>query len=120
MNIDQFYEEDPRRRASAEIELGHDWADSHGVSYELNYVEDTGELYVMQEPPPREWIDPFGGIHPNLDHDDSGLLVRVVAHIPTVDQLHQVIEGWQEQMLSGGVEWLAERLRAAGVATAAS
>jgi hypothetical protein len=117
VNIDQFYEEDSRRRASAEIELGQDWSDSHGVRYELNYVEDTGELYVMQEPPPLEWGDPFGGLHWRNKgaHDDSGLLVRVVAHIPTVDQLHQIIAGWQQQMLKGGVEWLAEQLRTAGV-----
>jgi hypothetical protein len=120
VNIDQFYEEDPRRRASAEIELGTDWADAHGVRYELNYVADTGELYVMLEPPPHEWADPFGGWHyvTSGTHDDSGLLVRVVAHIDTVDRVHEILVGWQQQMLSGGVEWLAERLRTAGVLVA--
>jgi hypothetical protein len=115
MDIDQFYEADPRRRASAEMELGSEWQDGHGVSYELNYVEDTGELYVMQEPPPKEWTDPFGGMRFNAD--PKTLTVRVVAKIDSVDLVHSILDGWQEAMrFGGGVEWLAERLRVAGVA----
>jgi hypothetical protein len=117
MDIEEFYEADPRRRASAEIELGTEWQDSSGLHYELNYVEDTGELYVMQEPPPHENVDPFGGIHVHPE-DAAGLIVRVVATIDTVDNLHKILEGWQEAMGSAGsAEWLAQHLRAAGVAT---
>jgi hypothetical protein len=118
MDIEQFYDADPRRRPSAEMELGGEWYDSSGLRYELNYVEDTGELYVMQEPPPHEWEDPFGGIHvvPGQDYGNE-LLVRVVATIDTVDALHTILDGWQEAMRAdGGAEWLAGRLRAAGVA----
>ena len=63
MDIDEFYEADPRRRASAELELGTDWMDKDGVRHELNYVEDTGELYVLREPSPHVTEDPFGGLH---------------------------------------------------------
>ena len=35
MDIDEFYEADPRRRASAELELGTDWMDKDGVRHEL-------------------------------------------------------------------------------------
>jgi hypothetical protein len=43
----------------------------------------------------------------------------VVAHIGTHDELEKVLDGWQGAMVgSGGAEWLADRLRAAGVATA--
>ena len=52
MDIDEFYEADPRRRASAELELGSEWLEQDGVRHELNYVEDTGELYVLREPAP--------------------------------------------------------------------
>ena len=31
MDIDEFYEADPRRRASAELELGSEWLDVDGV-----------------------------------------------------------------------------------------
>ena len=57
MDIEEFYDGDPRRRPSAEIELGADWHDTHGTRYEVNWVEDTGELYLMREPAPLSpWI----------------------------------------------------------------
>jgi hypothetical protein len=116
MDIEEFYDGDPRRRASAEIELGNEWQDSHGVHYELNYIEDTGELYVMQEPPPKEWVDPFGGMR--FNSDPKTLAVRVVAKVDSVDLLHSIVQGWQEAMTSdNSADWLAERLRVAGVAT---
>jgi hypothetical protein len=120
MDIEEFYDADPRRRPSAEIELGTEWQDRHGLRYELNYIEGTGELYVMQEPPPHEWEDPFGGVHIiSRPGDVAGQIVRVVAQIDTVDQVHQILDGWPEAMAGdGGVEWLAGRLRAAGVVAA--
>ncbi|HUC05630.1 MAG TPA: hypothetical protein VL961_09530 [Acidimicrobiales bacterium] len=119
MDIEGFYEADPRRRASAEIELGTEWHDATGTRYELNYVEDTGELYVMREPLPRHIKeDPFGGVYvsPNST-DPHAMTVHVVARIDSVDSLHRIVDGWQEAMAAGnGAEWLADRLRAAGVA----
>jgi len=42
-----------------------------------------------------------------------------VAQIDTHDQLEKILDGWQQAMVGdGGAEWLADRLRAAGVATA--
>jgi hypothetical protein len=120
MDIEAFYDADARRRPSAELELGTEWHDGHEVRYELNYVEDTGELYVMQEPPPREWEDPFGGVHVEAfkDADEKKMIVRVVATIATVDQLHQIITGWEEKMAEpNSIGWLVDRLRAAGVAS---
>jgi hypothetical protein len=118
MDIEAFYDGDPRRRPSAEIELGANWQDSHGVRYELNFVEDTGELYVMQEPPPHEWEDPFGGIHlSRRQGNENQMTVRVVAKIDSVDNLHKILDGWPDAMAGEkGAEWLAGRLRAAGVA----
>src|ERR1700727_3424631 len=52
MDIDEFYEADPRRRASAELELGSEWLGQDGVVHELNYVEDTRALYVLRGPAP--------------------------------------------------------------------
>jgi hypothetical protein len=118
VDIDEFYEADPRRRASAEIELGTEWQDTQGVRYELNYVEDTGELYVMQEPPPQGWEDPFGGFHTTVraGYEDK-LVVRVVAKIDSVDLMHSILAGWQDAMAGADrIGWVADRLRAAGVA----
>jgi len=121
MNIDQFYEGDPRRRPSAEIELGSEWLDTAGVRHELNYVEDTGELYVMREPAPHVTGDPFGGLYvstgPEFEHQ---MTVHVVAHIDSVDTLHEILKGWQDAMpTADGASWLGDRLRAAGVAVTA-
>jgi hypothetical protein len=118
MDIDEFYEADPRRRASEERELGTEWRDAGGVRYELNYVEDTGELYVMREPEPHESGDPFGGIHisvpPGYEHK---MTVHVIAKIGSVDEVHSILEGWQNEVgQRNGTHWLGQRLRSAGVA----
>jgi hypothetical protein len=118
MDIEEFYDADARRRPSAEIELGTDWRDTHGTRYELNYVEDTGELYVMREPAPHVREDPFGGLHVSTGpgYEDK-MTVHVVAKIDSVDLLHQILDGWQGAMGGDkGAEWLADRLHAAGVA----
>ncbi len=118
MDIDEFYEADPRRRASAELELGTEWRDHNGVRHELNYVEDTGELYVLREPEPHEVGDPFGGIHISVpDGYDNTMTVHVIAKVASVDDLHTILEGWQDQVnRENGTYWLGQRLRAAGVA----
>jgi hypothetical protein len=118
VDIEEFYDGDPRRRPSAEIELGTDWHDAHGTRYELNWIEDTGELYVMREPAPHVRQGPFGGLHSSMrDAEEHKMTVHVVAQIDTKDNLHRILDGWQNAMtLNGGAEWLAERLRAEGVA----
>jgi len=117
MDIDEFYEADPRRRASAELELGGDWLDADGVRHELNYVEDTGELYVLREPAPHVTEDPFGGMYvkapPGYDHK---MTVHIIANIATKDEVHRILDGWQDHMSSpDGAQWLGDRLRQAGV-----
>jgi hypothetical protein len=118
MDIEEFYDGDPRRRPSAEIELGTEWHDTHGTHYEVNWVEDTGELYLMREPVPHIREDPFGGLHFSMRAAEEGAMtVHVVAIIPTHDDLEKILDGWQKAMVGdGGAEWLAERLRTAGVA----
>jgi hypothetical protein len=120
MDIDEFYDGDPRRRPSAEIELGTDWSDEHGTRYELSWLEDTGELYIMREPQPHLREDPFGGVHPSFRaSEEHKMTVRVVAQIATHEELEKVLDGWQAAMAGDrGAEWLAERLKSAGVATA--
>jgi hypothetical protein len=118
MDIEEFYDGDPRRRPSAEIELGTEWHDAHGTRYEVGWVEDTGELYLMREPAPHVVEDPFGGLHSSIGAAEEGkMTVHVVAQIGTLDELHKVLNGWRDAMVrDGGAEWLAERLRTAGVA----
>ena len=119
MDIGEFYDADDRRRQSVEVELGTEWHDAHGVRYELNWIEDTHELYVMREPPPPAWEDPFGDVYVRTNDKApiTGMTVFVIAQIESHDQLKQVLSGWQEAMdAPNSVSWLTDRLKTAGVA----
>ncbi|MHB1503303.1 MAG: hypothetical protein ACYCTL_05205 [Acidimicrobiales bacterium] len=115
MDIEEFYEADERRRRSEEIELGQDWRDTHGARYELSWVVDTGELYVMREPTVPMTEDPFGDVF-NTSFPVNELAVAVIGWIATQQELDALLDGWQQAMASpDGVGWLAERLRSRGV-----
>jgi len=117
MDIAQFYDDDDRRRASAEIEFGTEWLDHAGVRFELSWVEDTGELYVMREPAPPEWEDPFGGIHVHVDDAPvDGMEVVILGVVPNRDDLDRALEGWEQHVgQAGSVHWLRDRLADAGI-----
>jgi len=115
MDIEEFYEADERRRRSEEIELGTEWHDAQGVRYELSWVADTGELYVMREPAGKIAEDPFGDVFAGSLPVDS-LTVAVVGFVPGRDGLEEVMAGWQDAMPGAdSVSWLAARLHDAGV-----
>jgi hypothetical protein len=117
MDIEEFYDGDARRRPSAEVELGTEWRDVHGARYEVNWIEDTGELYVMREPVPHIRQGPFGGQRYSMGPDEEQkMTVHVVAQIDSLDSVHKILDGWPGAMASdGGAEWLADRLRSAGL-----
>jgi hypothetical protein len=121
VDIEEFYEADPRRRSSGEIEFGRDWHDATGVRFELSWVVDTGELYVMREPVPYTWVGPFGGVHARGIHSTDeaevqGMTVEVVATVTDQAQLESVLDGWETTMSEGdSVGWIAARLRTAGL-----
>ncbi len=58
MDIEEFYDADPRRRESDEIEFGREWKDANGMRTELSWVAATGELYAMAEPAGSVEMDP--------------------------------------------------------------
>jgi len=111
MDIEEFYEADERRRRSEEIEFGTDWHDEKGARYEVSWVADTGELYVMGEPNTDMSVDLFGDLYePQVT--TSSVTVAVVGWIPDRARVEQILEGWQESMTGpNGISWLAERLR---------
>ncbi len=117
MDIEEFYDADERRRRSPELELGRDWHDQYGVRYELNWVEETGELYVMREPYAYESLDPFGGIHVAGTHsvdpaEVQGMTVAVAGTVGSREDLEKAVEGWEEAMgATDSVAWLVDRLR---------
>jgi len=115
MDIEEFYAADERRRRSEEVEFGTDWADAQEARYELSWVVDTGELYVMREPLVKMLEDPFGDVFdPSVPTDQ--LSVAVVGWIPERAEVEDVLSGWQAAMAApDGIGWLAERLRQRGV-----
>lgn len=121
VDIEEFYDADERRRSSAELELGRDWRDDHGIRHELNWVEGTGELYVLREPVPHGYADPFGGIHYSGSHsvdgtEVEGMTVIVVGQVPSRDVLESALEGWQEAIEQpDSISWLVDRLRRHGI-----
>jgi hypothetical protein len=111
MDIEEFYDGDERRRESEELELGNDWHDAVGHRYVLSYVESTGELYLMAAPDADALEDGFGDIVVDSSEPVEGLTVQVVAVIPTTDDLHRVLDGWQDAMSSpSSTDWLREKV----------
>ncbi|MGH8989516.1 MAG: hypothetical protein ACRDXC_13135 [Acidimicrobiales bacterium] len=121
MDIEGFYDEDTRRRGSVEVEFGQEWRDVHGVRYELSWIADTGELYVMLEPTPSGWSTPFGGVHTRGAHsaDAKELEAMTVLVVGTVSDrvaVEQLLSGWQQAIeRPDSVAWLVQRLRERGV-----
>jgi hypothetical protein len=110
MDIEQFYDADPRRRESDEVEFGREWSDTNGVRTELSWVATTGELYAMAEPSEQVYMDPVGDtrvgeLPTELVTVD---ILGVVADRATVDQL---LDGWERAMgQPNSIQWVRDRL----------
>lgn len=115
MDIEGFYAEDERRRQSPEAEYGTDWHDADGARYELSWIADTGELYVMREPLTPMTEDPFGDVYrTSLPVDE--LTVAVVGWVPDEAQVERILSGWEDAMAKpNSIAWLVDRLRDEGV-----
>lgn len=115
LNIEEFYDADERRRRSEEIELGTEWRDVDGARYEVSWIADTGELYVMREPYGRMSEDPFGDLYSSQVPTES-VTVAVVGWIPERDGVEDVLNGWESAMNQpNSIAWLAQRLKERGV-----
>jgi hypothetical protein len=113
MDIEEFYDADPRRRESEEIEFGREWSDAAGMRTELSWVADTGELYAMAEPAGSVEMDPLGDTRVD-DLPTEALVVEilgVVADRATVDEL---LAGWEDVMEQSpnSIQWVRDRVAA--------
>jgi hypothetical protein len=98
MDIEEFYDQDPRRRASDEIEFGREWTED-GQRFEVAWIADTGELYVMAEPYSRRGIS------------TESVTVEVLAVIDGRDAINRVLAGWEEAMPKpDSLVWVRERV----------
>jgi hypothetical protein len=114
MDIEQFYDADPRRRESEETEFGREWSDANGMRTELSWVAATGELYAMAEPSEPVFMDPIGDTRvPDLPTDL--VTVEVLGVVNDRDQLQQLLAGWESEMgKPNSLQWVRDRLSAAG------
>jgi hypothetical protein len=120
VDIEEFYAADERRRASEEFEFGQDWHDAAGVRYELSWVVDTGELYIMREPNEGVVEDPFGDVF-RMPMPTSAVTVGVLGVVARREQLDELLSGWQQEMNNpNSIGWLIERLHQSGVRTKSS
>lgn len=114
MDLEQFYDADPRRRHSEELEFGTDWSEG-GARTQVSWVEATGELYAMR--------DPLGGLVTDFIGDtratpvsDEQLTVEVLGTVCGRDAAQAVMSGWEAAMANGpdSLAWVRGRLAHAG------
>ena len=92
----EFVNEDPRRGASPERDVGLQWRGSDERTYRAAGGRDTGELYLVQTGAPDE-----GGGH-----------VELLGCAPSEDALWSALAGWQlECGTEHSVSWLTSRAR---------
>jgi hypothetical protein len=75
-------------------------------------VVDTGEVYLMAMPSAEMIEDPFGDIAVDQNEPIEDLTVEVIAVVPTLDELHAAIAGWEEEMTKpASVDWVHAAVR---------
>jgi len=83
VNIEEFYNEDPRRRASGEADYGVWWMNELPFpKHRVSYIQATGEVYSVQLVPGGA-VDVLGQVKP----DDSDLYYRT---------LDRILDGWPD------------------------
>jgi hypothetical protein len=101
MDIEEFYDQDSRRRASDETEFGREWSEND-LRFEVSWVADTGELYVMAEPSSRREIS------------TESVTVEVLGVITGRDAINSVLAGWREAMAKpDSLAWVRGRVAGA-------
>jgi hypothetical protein len=94
MDIEEFYEGDPRRQASDEVEFGRDWYEGD-MRFEVAWIADTGEVFAMAEPVSRKGIS------------TESVTVEVLGVIDGRDAVDERLAGWQDAMRqSEGLAWV--------------
>ena len=110
MDIEQFYDADPRRRRSEEEQFGRDWFDGDGVRWELNWVADTGEVYIMREPVEPGAMDAVGDTWV-ADLPVDLVTVEILGVVTDGAALGAALDGWTaHEGAAGSLTWVRERI----------
>lgn len=98
INIESFYDQDERRRGSEEEEFGVGWTSAQrpGMTFQVAWVKDTGEIYAMGEPLGTVVEDPFGD-YEVLQLPSGSVQVEVLGKIDEAE-LDGLLGNWQVEM----------------------
>ena len=113
MNLNDFYDADPRRRASEELEFGSDW-DENGARTQVSWIAATGELYAMRDPLGRLVTDVIGDTRA-VPVSEEALTVEVLGTVSDRAAATAVMSGWENAMpAAGSLAWVRDRIAHAG------
>jgi hypothetical protein len=110
VDLEDFYNADPRRRHSEELEFGTDWSEG-GARTQVSWVEATGEVYAMRDPLGGLWSDVIGDQGVSKVSDEQ-LTVEVLGVVNGRDRVAAVMSGWEAAMSAGDdtVSWVRDRI----------
>jgi hypothetical protein len=110
VDLEQFYDADPRRRTSEELEFGNDWRDN-GARTQVSWVETTGEIYAMRDPLGALVADVIGDTRASPVADED-LTVEVLGTVDGRDKVAAVMSGWDKAMTAGdnSLSWVRDRI----------
>ena len=117
MDLDEFYNGDPRRGGSPEVRFGGHWLDESGYAYAVSWLEETGELYAVRQVAQPDELPPFANpwarVLPRRDDVETEVFVLLVE--PSRPRVDTLLIGWADlQGQPGGFEELVARLDKAG------
>jgi hypothetical protein len=122
MDLDDFYDGDPRRGRSPEVRFGGHWLDASGYAYAVGWLEHTGELYAVRyvahseglHPLANPLVNPWIHVLPRRDHHvETEVFVLLVE--PSRSRVDALLNGWPDlQGQPEGFEGLVGRLDEAG------
>ncbi len=101
MDIDEFYDQNPSRRASEEIEFGREWSEND-LQFEISWIADTGEVYAMAEPYSRHEISA------------ESVTVEILAVVRDRAAIDSLLTGWRDEMQKpNSLAWVRARVAGA-------
>lgn len=115
VTVEQFYEQNPLRRSSAEVDLGDGWraAEEVACTFSVFWLEDTGEVYALRVPNPYTVVTGGAGDHGLGGSSLGPATVEILGHARTRDELDERLAGWELKISEpDGVGWVERQLSA--------
>jgi hypothetical protein len=113
ITVERFYDENPLRRSSAEVDLGDGWRspDELRCTFSVFWLEDTGEVYALRVPNPPSVVHDGVGDHGYGGSSLAPATVEVLGRVPTREELDERLEGWDTRISDpDGLGWLRQQL----------